>query len=65
MTKQGYKIIVPYVKTIEALKYPLKKSNCKLVFTYRNKLKNKITKNKPKMNGSKSGVHVHSFDNGA
>ena len=46
-----------YVKTIEVLKYPIKKSNCELVFNYRNKLKNKLTKNRPKMNGSKSGVY--------
>ena len=56
-TKKANKIIVPFVKTLETLRCPLKKSNCELVFTYKNKLKNKLCNNKPKINDTKSGVY--------
>ena len=43
-------IVVPYVPSLEKLKYPLKELNTNLIFKYNNKLGQNLTDNKPKLN---------------
>ena len=56
-TKRVNRIILPFSESIERFIRPLKQNNWELVFTYKNKLFNKLNKNSPKCSDTPNGVY--------